>query len=50
MDDPSYNENGAVFLRSGPWVIYILDYGDMPDGMYVGPFPGMTVIDTDLPL
>jgi hypothetical protein len=48
----SYNPNASTFFHSKPYVIYMPNLLDAPDAFnnFVGPRPGMTVIDTDVPL
>jgi hypothetical protein len=51
MADASYNENAATFRHAGSYIIY-LPHLDLPDTVdtYLGPLPGMNLIDTDVEL
>jgi len=48
----SYNPNASGFFHSKPYVLYLPTLLDAPEAFigFVGPRPGMTVIDTDVPL
>ena len=50
--DRSYNSNTSTFYRCGTYVLYFPDAWDTPDRFlkYLGPEPGMTLIDTDVDL
>lgn len=51
MKGKEYSSTASFFLRSGPYVVFFPS-GDAPDAFanYLGLWPGMKVIDTDIDL